>query len=999
MQIRLQTLEHQQRALEALTRVFDEVDLDTSTPPEANIAFNPGDPQIIHNITQIQSGAHDGIAAIPRPWRRRVDDGVLGVDAKMETGTGKTLVYTQLMYELNRLYGFTKFIVLVPSTPIKEGTRSFVQSEYAHKYFTDAYGGRLSLQLDVLDPQKRSKGRKMFPGAIASFVHGSRLSLGRISALLMTDGMLLSRATMGSDYDQTVLGSASVPYEALRQTRPIVIMDEPHRFRRDNKAYQVMLDEIRPLAIFRFGATFPKLDRSGKTDYNNLVFNLGAVEAFNEQLVKGVAIQYPADTTGETTRLKLTRLSPQKPKQATFQNVDTGKPLTFDLGESLSIADGAFAGITIESIGKTEHPAIKSGVTLSNGQVLATGDTLAAKVYSDTYQSLMMQQALENHFEAEWENFRRATKVKTLTLFFIDSIESYRGGDGTAGHLRLRFEELLQAKLTSEIDKRKGDSSPVVKEYVAYLKASLADVPATNGGYFAADNATTDEAIQAEVDDILRNKEALLSFNDTDGTANTRRFLFSKWTLREGWDNPNVFQIVKLRSSGSEISKLQEIGRGLRLPVDARGTRLAGEQFYLTYLIDYTERTFADSLVAEINGDSAGGPASVKELLPKVAAELGKSETELLIELLTQGLVDPGMNVVPGRENELYEAYPSFNQAGLKPDKVRKGGAPTKVGIRPERYSELKDLWEAVNAKYYLRLDDLSKEEIDACIDAILESEVYRPVVGRFTQDTIVHDGEEGLALQTETKSVFDATEAIPYGEWLKLAFAQTYLPIDRIHAGLVRRHAKAVLPVDFFNKATLGEFVIQFMQWMQKEFLERFSYSRIDGPIGATALTQADGVPLESIVQGNIGVLRDDGAKVPDKFLYDAFVYDVPKERATIRDSGLDEVVVFGKIPRRSIRVPLYFGGTTSPDFMYVLKRGDGKLSLNFVVETKDVEKDSDMRESEQLRMKAAKRFFESMRSENFDVTFKPQVKRDDIVVLIKQMLAAEEGGGECEG
>lgn len=991
MQIRLQTLEHQQRALAALTHVFDGADLDTSTAQEANIGFDPADPQIAHNIAEIQSGALEGIDGVPRPWRGRIDDGVLGIDAKMETGTGKTLVYTQLMYELNRLYGFTKFIIMVPSTPIKEGTKSFMQSDYAGKYFADAYRGQQSLQLDVLDPQKRSKGRKMFPSAIASFVHGSRLSRGRISALLMTDGMLLSKATMAADYDQTVLGTASVPYEALRQTRPIVIIDEPHRFRRENKAYQAIVDEIQPLAIFRFGATFPKLDKSGKTDYNNLVFNLGAVEAFNEQLVKGVAIQYPVDASGETTRLKLTSLSPRKPKQATFKNLDTGKSLTFDLGESLSIADGAFAGITVESIGKTEHPAIKSGVTLSNGQVLATGDTLAARVYSDTYQSLMMQQAIENHFEAEWENFRRATKVKTLTLFFIDSVASYRG-DGTSGHLRLRFEELLAAKLTDEIENRQGDISPVAQEYVAYLKASLADVQATNGGYFAADNSTADEAIKAEVDDILRNKESLLAFNGADGAPNTRRFLFSKWTLREGWDNPNVFQIVKLRSSGSEISKLQEVGRGLRLPVDAKGTRLSGEQFYLTYLIDYTEQEFADSLVSEINSDVAVGHATVKELLPKVAAELGIDETKLFIELLTKGLVDSDKNVVAGRENDLYEAYPAFNKTGLKPDKIRKNGKSTKVGIRPERYSELKELWEAVNAKYYLRLEDLSLDEIDACIDAVLDLEIYRPVVGRFTQDTIVKDAEAGLKLQSETKRVFDATETIPYGEWLKLAFAQTYLPIDRVHAGLVRRNAKTALPSDFFNKATLGEFVMQFTEWMQKEFLERFSYSRIDGLVGGTALTDADGAPLESIIQGNIGVLRDEGEKVPDKFLYDAFVYDSPKERDTIRDSKLDEVVVYGKIPRRSIRVPLYFGGTTSPDFMYVLKRDDGKLSLNFVVETKDVEKHSDMRESEQLRMEAAKRFFASMSSESFDVTFRPQVKRDDIAVMIKQLLSVSE-------
>lgn len=988
MQIRLEKLAHQKRALTALTHVFKNVELDASTPLWANVGFDPADPQIRENISEIQSGVAENIAAIPRAWRSRVDDGVLGVDAKMETGTGKTLVYTQLMHELNKVYGFTKFIVLVPSTPIKEGVKAFIRSDYAHRYFEDVYDKQINLQLDVLDPQKQTKRRKMFPNAIANFARGSRLTRGRISALLMTDKMLLSRRTMAEDYDQTVMGTSSVPYEALRETRPIVIIDEPHRFRRDNKAYRALVDEIQPQAIFRFGATFPELAKSNKTDYNNLVFNLGAIESFNEQLVKGVQIQYPDDVTKDTTRLKLTSLSMRKPKQATFQDVSNGRSYTFDPGESLGLADGAFSGIRIEGIGKTDNPAIKSGVTLSNSQTLATGDILSAKVYSDTYQALMMRQALDNHFDTEWENFRRSSKVKTLTLFFIDSVASYRGEDELKGHLRQRFEELLAAKLEQEIESRKNDASPVAKEYVEYLRASLADVEATNGGYFSADNSTSDEAIQREVDDILRNKEAMLSFQTPNGEPNTRRFLFSKWTLREGWDNPNVFQIVKLRSSGSDISKLQEVGRGLRLPVDTRGTRHAGEQFYLTYLIDYTEEEFAASLINEINSQSSTGRADVKDLLAKVADELGKSETELFIELLQQGFVDPEKNVVPGREDELYAAYPAFNEGGLKPDKIVPKKKSVKVGIRPERYAELKDLWETLNAKYYLSLDELGQDEIDECIDSVLGSGVYKQKFGRFAQDVIVKDGGSSLKVRTEVKSRFNATETVPYGEWVKRAHAQTALPIERIHAGLVRHDSKAKLQADFFNKTTLHEFVARFGEWMEQHYFERFTYQKIDGLVLGTELTDAAGIPLKNITQGNVGVHRDDNAKVPETFLYDTFVYDSDKERETIRDSSLDEVIVFGKIPRSSIRVPLYFGGTTSPDFMYVVKREDGGLSLNFIIETKGVKKRSDLRGSEKLKIEAAKRFFELISTEDIQVTFRDQVQRDDIADLIKKVL-----------
>jgi len=987
MQIRLQTLEHQQRALAAVSRVFHGVKLNNGELMEANPTFDPADPQIAFNISELQNGVVNGVPPIPRAWRKRVDDGVLGIDIKMETGTGKTLVYTQMMYELYRLYGFTKFIILVPSTAIKLGTQAFLSSEYARNYFDDTYSDNFKLELDILDPQKKTKGRKFFPSSVANFISASRLTKGRISTLLMTDGMLRSTATMGTTYDQTVLGMSSQPYEALAATRPIVIIDEPHRFRRENKAYQTVIDQLQPQAVIRFGATFPKQDKIGNIDYNNLVFNLGAVEAFNEQLVKGVTIQYPKDNGQDSTRLKLTNLTTRKPKQATFTDLDTSKTYTVDVGSSLADIDGEFIGITVESIGKTDNPGIKSGVSLSNGQVLGKGDTIAAGVYSQTYQELMIEKALDNHFETEWENFRRATPVKTLTLFFIDSIESYRNNDGS-GHLRMRFEELLTSKLKDIIKEHSNKSSQVARDYVTYLKASLDNISATNGGYFSADNSSSDKAIQAEVDLILRDKQSMLSFTNADGSMNTMRFIFSKWTLREGWDNPNVFQIVKLRSSGSEVSKLQEVGRGLRLPVDVNGTRLADEDFRLTYLVDYTEESFANSLVSEINADTEAEAPSVRELLPRVASQLGMNETALFIELLQKGLVDTDKNLIDGKANELYELYPQFNAGKLNPGKVVDNLKKARVGIRKNRYSELKQLWEAVNTKYYLKLDDLTPEEISTCIDEILNEDIYKPQTGRFTQDLIAADEGRVLTIITSTKETFSVDGAMPYGQWLKLAYSQTYLPIREIHAGLVRWNKKQKMPSDFFNKSTLGEFVAQFHSWMQRAYVKRFSYIRIDGHLGSTALTDPDGQPLKSIAQGNVGIYRDTTSKVPEKFLYDAFVYDSPKEQSTIRDSVLDEVVVYGKIPRRSIQVPVYFGGTTSPDFMYVLKTRDGKVSLNFIVETKDVNTKADLRETEQLRIKAARKFFESISDDNISVHFAPQLKRDDIVTMIKQVV-----------
>ena len=980
MQIRLQTLDHQQRALTALKHVFHNVETDLGSILEANPIFDVSDRQINHNIYQLQDGSVEGIGPIPHSWRQNSTDNahILGIDVKMETGTGKTLVYTQFMYELNKLYGFTKFIILVPSTPIREGVQSFITSDYARQYFDDIYGGRINLRLDVLESQKRSKGRKMFPSAVTNFVQASRLTEGRISALLMTDKMLQSKATMGAIYDQTVLGMSSNPYEALRETRPIVIIDEPHRFRRENKAYQTIVNELQPQAIFRFGATFPEKDPKAKVktiDYNNLIFNLGAVEAFNNQLVKGVAIQYPEDTDQKSTRLRLTKISKSKPKTANFENIDTKKTLTLHVGDSLAEASGDFSGITVEGIGKTEN---------------ATINIITARVYSDTYQGLMMKRAIDNHFETEWENFQRITKVKTLTLFFIDSITSYRGEDGP-GHLRLHFEKLLKDKLTREIARHKQESSgsTVRQQYVEYLQASLTNLQATNGGYFSDDNSSRDEDIKNEVDKILRDKQSLLSFINPDGTPNTMRFIFSKWTLREGWDNPNVFQIVKLRSSGSEISKLQEVGRGLRLPVDVNGTRLSDEQFYLTYLVDYTEKSFANSLISEINNDANKPEAPIVERIPEIAKNMGITAKELADKLWDSGLINYKFTIIEGKEIEFYKIFPEFSKGRVNSDKVLTENENSKVGIRKDRYYDLKELWETVNAKYYLQLDNLTTEEIDECLDDILGKDIYRRQQGRITQDRLNTDGNREFTVTSSTKDIFDIHDTLPYSEWLKQAHQQTYLPIGRIHAALVRYNAKKELSDLFFNKGTLSEFVAQFNLWMQNIPTDWFSYTRIKGTLGKTALTDVDGKPLKHIVQGNVGIYRDQNAEVPEKFLYDTFVYDSPKEQENIRDSIMDEIVAYGKIPRRSIRIPLHFGGTTSPDFMYVLKTKDGKLSLNFIIETKDYDVKSDLRGSENRRIEAVQKFFDSIdKNQEINVKFTPQLKRDGIQEMLENIL-----------
>ncbi|MFW6030525.1 MAG: type III restriction-modification system endonuclease, partial [Halanaerobiales bacterium] len=691
MEIQLKDLPHQKDTIDVISKVFENVTISNKNSINQNPLLNLNDVNIKKNIEDIWNGNVNN-DPIPKYMRRTVEDGILGIDAKLETGTGKTYIYTRLMYELHKHYGFNKFIILVPSISIKEGTRNFIEADYSKRHFADRYPN-ISLQLQVLNAQKRkTSGRKMFPSTIAEFVRGTRLEKNRIHALLTSDKMLLSKATMEKDdYDQTLLGSYTQPYKALKETKPIVIIDEPHRFRRENKAYKCIVDKLVPQCIIRFGATFPNIKKSDEKDYNNLVYNLGACEAFNEQLVKGVAVQTLDKADIDDVKIKLMEVS-HRPKSCTFRNENTRKKYTLTTGDDLSIIEESFSGISIESIGKSDESDLTNGLTLSNGHVLAVDDIIFSSVYGATYQELMMKQALEGHFLKEKENFLRGNKIKTLTLFFIDSIYSYRGSKND-GNLKLSFEKMLKDKLEKEIKKIDLNQEPSQRllEYRDYLIASLNNVNKTNGGYFSEDNSKKDKDIQEEVHKILKDKETLISFKNKQNEWNTMRFIFSKWTLREGWDNPNVFTIAKLRSSGSETSKLQEVGRGLRLPVDEFGNRISAEQFYLNYIVDFSEIKFAEKLIGEINAD-VRTLTSIKGMLEKVAKERNMDENVLFAELLVNDFVDKDQHIIPEKRSEMMDKYPEFN-TGLRPDKVinKTNNKKGRVKIRRKIFNELED--------------------------------------------------------------------------------------------------------------------------------------------------------------------------------------------------------------------------------------------------------------------------------------------------------------------
>ena len=614
-------------------------------------------------------------------------------------------------------------------------------------------------------------------------------------------------------------------------------------------------------------------------------------------------------------------------------------------------------------------------------------------VFMNSYQEQMIRLALERHFETERHNFSgRTFKIKTLALFFIDDITSYRKSeDGKRPYILEAFERLLKEKLRDTI----GKLSDQENEYREYLEASLKNIRACHAGYFAQDNSSSDESIAEEVNDILNGKKQLLSFVDKDGNPMLRRFLFSKWTLKEGWDNPNVFTIAKLRSSGSDISKLQEVGRGLRLPVDECGNRISNEEFTLNYIVDFTEADFAKKLVEQINSEIPESVTLSLEIIQQVAQKMGTDATILFVELLTKKYVDLKYNIIPENKSSFFEEYPLF-KSGLESGKVRdRNSKPNHpVKIRKARFEELRELWEKLNQRYTIWYEPDLNIEIDKTLDKILETgSIFTDRVITSRRDIVVSDGEH-MSSTSNSGVQYTVNQALPYGVFLKRVSDATNISLEKIHSAICRYTKKSGKIKDsHFNEQAIGALVQSFTDWKIETLQGRFKYKKTDGSTGATALTYADGSVREEIAQGRIGIKMKEG-DAADKYLYDAKAYDSPLELEDIESdidgglSGIAEVIVYGKIPRSSIAIPTIAGGTYSPDFMYVVKKANGDKELNIVVETKDVENKSTLRGVEAAKIKCAELFFKNLSAQGYNVHFHTQLNNKKMLQIVKDVL-----------
>ncbi|ELA09611.1 type III restriction-modification system StyLTI enzyme res [Moraxella macacae 0408225] len=950
-------LPHQARAIESVLAVFDRVHVQARGGDENPLLEFSGSLKTdnLHKI-QLANGVQDVALS-----------GNNILDIAMETGTGKTYTYTKTMFELNRVLGVFKFIVVVPTLSIKAGTKSFLQStslaEHFRKDFLGLYG-ETEIELYVVESQKSRAKKSFMPNEIVRFVQADNKQ--KIHVLLINAGMINSETMAGKDKgndgSRLLKDQFHIPFDALAATNPLVIVDEPHKFPKDRKTWTNLL-KLQAQFILRYGATF-------NNQFENLLYRLTAIDAFNQDLVKGIRA-FTEQVDGDNgARIKLVDLDG---KEATF--LLDKKEYKLSKNENLNRIHQAISDLFIAEMNKTT-------LVLSNGIELKKGDSLNPYSYSDTVRDKMMRQAIKQHFILEKQLLTRdGGRIKPLTLFFIDDIAGYRDENNQlAGSLKTVFEHMVKAELESCLT---TESDEFLRQY---WQKALNDISKTHAGYFSQDNSDKDDKIEQQVNEILHDKEALLSLE------NPRRFVFSKWTLREGWDNPNVFQICKLRSSGSETSKLQEVGRGLRLPVNEYMARVKEQAFFLNYFVDNSETDFVTKLTDEVNS------AAVKpiiftqltdELIAKIQAAYPDVSKKHIRKQLADFTDDDDVFVANGfaKTQTLFpDAFASTG--GLKGGKIiRSGDKVKKVKMRVGKYDELKTLWEMINQKALLQYNIQDENEFLKLFTHYLTDNANKFIATgiRTVQNEIrVDNGLLTSVIQDNLQDeVFAPINTLNYREFLLKLSQTTFIKMPTLHQAFVAIQDTLNI-ANYLNERTIHAIQSGFDRWLLLNSFNAFevSYNRVGGSIHPTKFTDKHGNALAEVNASDLGTQFDETNPLAE-FLFDSVFFDSELERENITDNQVKEVIVFTKIPNKSIKIPVAGGKTYSPDFAYIVKTNTGE-TLNLVLESKNVADSDSLRLEEQKKITHAQKLFNEIEQE-VKVVFKTQFEKDKIVHIIK--------------
>ncbi|MFP6004193.1 DEAD/DEAH box helicase family protein [Helicobacter pylori] len=966
MKIKFKRLDYQEKCLNQILGVFKGIyfeEPENDIQRIANPVFEIGAIKdlLLENIENLRS-------------KQKITQGSVGIekslncDILMETGTGKTFCFLECVYALHQNYRLSKFIVLVPSNAIKLGvlksvgiTREFFKSEY-------------STHLESYEDVER-------------FILASN---HKCCVLVMTfSAFNKEKNTINQSCLENInlFNGAKSYMQALASMRPIVIMDEPHRFLGDKtKKY---LEQLNALITLRFGATF-------KDDYHNLIYALDSKKAFDCALVKSISVA----SVGESDEyfLELKGIEKRNGYEAIINYTDLEnktKSIKVKTHDNLGVVTqiSALEDYIVEKITKTE-------IRFLNGFNLLLDQKEPFSHLLEGEQEVMLKEAIKSHFEREEGLFKKG--VKALCMVFISGVNSYLSENEKPAKLALLFEKLYQQKLEEVLKK------PLDENYRAYLERTKDAIYKVHGGYFAKSKKESDEAQVIAL--ILKEKEKLLSF-DSD-----LRFIFSQWALQEGWDNPNVMTICKLAPSHSNITKLQQIGRGLRLAVNDKGERITKEHAdfdfvnELVVIVPQVEGDFVGAIQQEISEHSLIKQVFSAEELEK-SGMVKKGYYGVLLETL-EGL---GFGEKTGDENfkltlnqnEFLKKEPELEK--LKDEKYldfeklkdflkdrlvghfrvrNKNERKTeKIKINKENFKKFETLWAGLNHQARIAYAIDSESLINEIVKNINSSfNVSSKIVSVTTHKKVETMGNNATTeiFERESACVWSLHEFISaLSNKVKLSFKSVAKVLEKIDENKFNEIKKN-------EQEGLRRLEELFLEIIYQNIKDKISYQMRETTIKNRkndAFYDEKG-EIREFLNGSLGgadKYEIKNSSVREKCLYENFMQvDSEIEKDTIEESNDTKIIVFGKLPR--VKIPIGLNQTYSPDFGYVVENNDKKVLL--VVETKGVDKKGELRPEEERKISTAKKFFEALKKQGVNIEYKTKLSNDQLNALINEVL-----------
>ncbi len=968
MKIKFKRLDYQEKCLNQILGVFKGIYLrepENDAQRISNPVFEIGAIKdlLLENIQNLRS-------------EQKITHGSMGIDKSlncdilMETGTGKTFCFLECVYALHKNYHLSKFIVLTPSNAIKLGVLKSV--EITREFFKSEYSVHLESYEDI-----------------RSFILASN---HKCCVLVMTfsafnkEGNVINKSCL----ENTNLFNGAKSYmQALASISPVVIMDEPHRFLGDKtKKY---LEQLNALVTLRFGATF-------KDDYKNLIYALDSKKAFDCALVKSISVASVGESQEYFLELKgVVKIQKNDYEAAiNYTNLENKtQSVKVKKHDNLGVLTqiSALEDYIVENITKTEARFL-NGFNLLLDQKEPFSHLLEGE------QEMMLKEAIKSHFEREEGLFKKG--IKALCMVFISGVNSYLSENEKPAKLALLFEKLYQQKLEEILKKENLDEN-----YRAYLERTKDNIQKVHGGYFAKSKKESDEAQVIAL--ILKEKEKLLSFESD------LRFILSQWALQEGWDNPNVMTICKLAPSHSNITKLQQIGRGLRLAVNDKGERITKEHAdfdfvnELVVIVPQVEGDFVGAIQQEISEHSLIKQVFSAEELEK-SGIVKKGYYGALLETL-EGLgfgekTDDENFKLTLNQSEFLEKEPELEK--LKDEKYlnleklkdflkdrlignsrvrnKNERKSEKIKINKENFKKFETLWDGLNHQARIAYAIDSESLIDEIVKKIDSSfNVRSKIVSVTTHKKVETMGNDAKTESFEQKSacVWSLHEFIStLSNKVKLSFksvAKVLGNIDENKFELIKKN----------EQESLRRLEELFLEIIYQNIKDKISYQMRETIIKNRkndAFYDEKG-EIREFLDGSLGVDKYEikNSSVQEKCLYENFMQvDSEIEKDTIEESDDTKIIVFGKLPR--VKIPIGLNQTYSPDFGYVVENNDKKVLL--VVETKGVENENELRKEEKRKISTAKKFFEALKKQGVNIEYETKMEKNQLSALINEVL-----------